>query len=419
MSKYLLGLECESCGHQIGPMDGGNTCPSCGGLLEAKYDYSTLRKTVSRRVWSERAPTIWRWKELLPVSDEHIVSLGEGCTPLVRSKSIADAFGMSSVHLKNDTMNPTFTFKDRSFSVAVSRALEIGQRRAFTYTSGNAGASFAAYARRAGMDAFILVKGWASIQKLAMMRSFGFPVILWDFDTFEPVKEILRRATEELGAYQFTVFNNPYRHEGNKSYAYEIWQDFGEQVPDWVIHPTSSGGGIVGAWKGFEELRLLGLTDRMPRMVAVQPAECAPIELAFRENLEAAPRHGSPRATIAQSMSTDTPVGDGRRVLRAVRQTRGTVVSVTDDEIIGAIADLGRDGIFAEPAGASTVAALRKLVTNGTIQPGESVVCIITGAGLKQPDVVDKVFGAELSRIGATWSEFVTLAEGVWKGDRR
>lgn len=412
--SYVLGLNCEICEEQHLPDYQGNTCRRCGGLLDVVYDYDRIRAGISRKEIDARAPTIWRWREFLPVREESIVTLGEGCTPLLDARNLGPVYGLERLYIKNDTMNPTGTFKDRGYSVAVSKAVEIGTKQAFTYTSGNAGASFAAYARRAGLNAFILVKGWASVEKLAMMRSSGLPVALWDFESFEPVREILRRASEELGAYQFTVFNNPYRHEGNKSYAYEIWQELGERAPDWVIHPTATGGGIVGSWKGFEELRELGLANRLPRMVAVQPAECAPIHKAFLEGLDVAPRFGTPKATIAQSMSSDAPVGEGRRVLSALRESEGVAVTVTDEEILQGIMDLGLEGVFSEPAGASAVAAAKKLARQGVIGPSDTVVCVVTGTGLKQPDVVTQHLGRTVPRIGPNWDEFVGFVDSVW-----
>jgi len=393
-------------------MDMINTCINCGGLLDAYYDYEKMKKEMFFEKTRTRRRDLWRWRELLPITDEsNIVTLGEGGTPLSRCDHISEILGIKNYYVKNDTVNPTGSFKDRSFSVAVSKAKELGVKFGLTYTSGNAGASFAAYMARAGIDAVILVKEWAAREKIGMIKIYGQKMVKLDFDSFSEVTGMLDQVKKNLGVYQFGVFINPFRHEGNKTYAYEIWEDLDGKIPDILIHPVSHGGGIYGAYKGFKELMALGLTSRLPRMIAAQPAESSPIVKAFDEGKIEAEPFGNPKGTIAQSIGTDAPIGRGKRILKCLLDSGGCAVAVSDEEMLMAMKWLGREGIFAEPSAAISVAAAKKLIEKGIIKENETCVSVVTGSGLKQVEASYLAMGEELKMIRAQYDELERLIE--------
>ncbi|OGC00163.1 MAG: hypothetical protein A3G35_16150 [candidate division NC10 bacterium RIFCSPLOWO2_12_FULL_66_18] len=410
MTTAATHLECDDCRARYGLLDPVNTCRGCGGLLDAVYDLEGLRQRLDLDAVLRRPNTVWRWRELLPlVDDNHRVTLGEGGSPLLMCERVGEAIGLRRLAAKNDAMNPTASFKDRSFTISVSKAKELGVRLGFTYTSGNAGASFAAYMAKARIPSVVLVKDWATREKIAMIRIYGCRTVILSYDSFAEVTRMLEEAVKRLGIYQFVLFINPYRHEGYKSYAYELWNDLGRRVPDWVIQPVSNGGGLYGLWKGFRELKALGLADRLPRLVACQPTASPPIVRAFEAGKTVAERFGDPRASIAQSIGSDAPIGGGRRILRALADTRGRAVAATDSAMLEAMALLGRDGLFVEPSSAITVAAAKQLASEGIIGPEDRVVCILTGSGLKQPAAVDQVFPQGLEHIHARIEELEPL----------
>ncbi len=408
-------LQCDDCGRQYSETEALSTCGECGGLLEAQYDFEAVAQDHRRGLFPRRGKSLWRWASLLPVrEDRNIVSLGEGDTPLIGSPKLANVLGVGSLYFKNDSLCPTGSYKDRGYSVAVSKAKELGIRRAITYTSGNAGASFAAYSARAEMDALILVKAWSSPGKIAMIRIFGHPVVKLEFTSYEEVTRLLEFAAQELKMYQFVNFLNPYRHEGNKTYAYEFWHELDGRIPDWVIHPTSTGGGLWGTWKGFNELKELGLTDSLPRMVAAQPDAVAPIVRAFEKRLPYALPFGDPKGSVAQSIGSNAPIGQAKRVLKALYNSHGCAVSVPDKEILEGVKLLASEGIFAEPAGGLTIAALRRLVEQGVVKSHETAICVVTGSGLKQPEIVEMMLGKNIETIPAEPSAFTRIVHRAW-----
>ena len=402
----ITNLICDDCEAEYSHMKKINVCTNCSGLLEACYDHQKMKREIDLDEIRKRKNDVWRWKELLPVIDEsHIVTLGEGATPLLKCAHVADIVGIKNDYVKNDTLNPTASFKDRSFSVAVSKAKEISVKLGLAYTSGNAGASFAAYMARAGMDSVVLVREWATREKIGMIKIYGHKMTKLAFDSFSKVATMLQQAEKKLGVYQFGIFTNPFRHEGNKTYAYEMWEDMEGGIPDVMIHPVSHGGGIYGAYKGFKDLMALGLTDRLPRMVAAQPVSSAPIVKAFNEGKKEAERSGNPKGTIAQSIGSDAPIGKGKRILRCLSDSAGCAVAISDEEMLDAMKWLGKDGIFAEPSAAISVAAAKKLVESGQVDSGETVVSVVTGSGLKQTQASYLAMGEELGTIQARYEE--------------
>jgi threonine synthase len=382
---YAVGFRCDDCGRDFDLSAAVGRCPRCGGLLEIQYDYEAVASRLTRAVASRMWSTMWRWPELLPIRQrESIVSLGEGGTPCIPSLYIGPSLGLNHLYLKNDTLMPTGSFKDRGFAVAMSWANEWGIKRGLTYTSGNAGHSFAAYGRRIMLEGAVLMNSHLDESRYRLQAVFGYPVIKVMYDSFADIDELMPRLADELDTVQFVNFINPVRHEGMKTYAYELYEDLEGRIPDHVVQPMGTGGGYWGAYKGFTELRQLGLVDELPRMHVVQPSATPPVVRAFEEGLAECSPIGDASATIARSIASDDPIGKGRRVLRALSATGGQAVAVGDDDIRWAMHALGTEGIWAEPAGATSVAALRQLLAAGAIEPDERVVCVITGSGLKE-----------------------------------
>lgn len=401
---------CDECGAEIDLRQQVNLCPHCGGMLEVSYDIAKMRSSADR-LRSYTGGSIWQYRDLFPpVSDEHIVTLGEGGTPLVKSRWLGPSLGIENLYFKNDTLMPTGSFKDRGFSLAVSYASEIGVRRGLTYSSGNAGASFSAYSARAGFPGLVLVEYLASDTKKAMILLYGAKAAILEYQNFEQISAMLDGAVQELGCYMFVNFINPVRHEAMKTYAYEIYGQLG-RVPDFSFHPVGTGGGLWGTWKGYQELASLGLTDRLPHMVGVQPSAVCWLKQAVDSGASEGSLYGDSTKTIAQSISGNSPLHGGKRLLNAVRSSGGMAMAVTDEEILEAMRDLGREGIGAEPSSAAGVAAFKQAVAAGKIASTDTVVCVITGTALKQPGVVQMAASMPQRRMQADVGSLRSLLE--------
>jgi threonine synthase len=406
---------CDRCRSRFGLDRPENLCRSCGGLLEIGYDLRQVPADLRERAARARTENMWRWRDLLPVQPATApVSLGEGDSPLLAVGALSERLGLGRLWLKNDTLMPTGSFKDRGFSLAVTVAAQLGIRRAFTYSSGNAGASLAAYAARAGMDAAILVEYLASPVKLAAIRGYGARVISLRFGSSGEIFAALE-AIQGRAPYSFVNFINPVRHEAMKTYAYEICEALDWRAPDVMLHPVGTGGGLYGAWKGFRELHELGWIDRLPRMIGVQPGACPPIVRAVERGDAFAAPAGDPGATIAQSMACDAPIQRGERVLRAIRESGGTAVAVSDDQLREAMSLLGREGILAEPSAASPLAGLLECLRSGAVCAGSEVVCVITGSALKQPADLAGVQGGSIPEVQAgDPGRILQVLDGIW-----
>jgi len=414
--SYATHYLCDRCQTSFELTKSLNTCPSCGGLLETQYDISAMKRDLDPGMFAGRDNTMWRWHEFYPVSSsEFTVSLGEGGTPLVKSVHAANALGLNNLYFKNDTLMPTGSFKDRGFSLAISFAKQLGIERGLTYSSGNAGSSFAAYASRAGIHATVLVEYLANPLKQALISFYGARTATLHFESMNEITAMLEQAVKELGLYQFVNFINPVRHEAMKSYAYEISQAFGWEAPEVMVHPVGTGGGIWGAWKGYCELYELGWIHSKPRMVAVQPQATAHIPRAFKAGERQAGRYGDSSHTIAQSIAADSPIQGGERVLNAVYDSGGFAESVTDEDILEAMKLLGKDGICAEPASAAGLAAVKQGIQNGTIGADDRVVCIITGNGLKQAYLIQEAIPASNVKVQASFPDLQRLLGEVWR----
>jgi len=335
-----------------------------------------------------RNQTIWRWFDFFPVANRSsIVSLGEGGTPLIHAGRLGEKLGLPNLYLKNDTVLPTGSLKDRSNSVGISVAKELGFSTATVISTGNAAASVAAYSAAAGLKSIVMVPSGTAQSKIIQARAYGATVIVVDGDFDGEVAKLYKSAVQEFGWYD-CLSSNPYRDEGKKSYAYEMVDQLDGQIPDWVIHPTAGGTGIYAMWKGYQEFLSLGWIDRAPRLVAAQSEAAAPIVSAFERKL-ADVEPVIARETVAESIQVGNPVSLGWRALVALRESDGTAVALSDDEILEAQALTGSlAGIFAEPAAATSVAAAKKLRDANVIKSGDVVVCNLTGHGLKQPEAI-------------------------------
>jgi threonine synthase len=380
-------LRCPKCRHE--PVSKiVFQCPDCRSVLEVNVEISHLRRADLEAMRQSRDHSIWRWFDFFPVqSRSSIVSLGEGSTPLIHASRLGEKFGIANFYLKNDTVLPTGSLKDRSNSVGLSVAKELGFTTATVMSTGNAAASVAAYAGAAGIKSVVMVPKGTAPSKVIQARAYGATVIVIDGDFDYEVAKLYKSAVQEFGWYD-CLSSNPYRDEGKKSYAYEMVDQLNGQIPDWVIHPTAGGTGIYAMWKGFKEFLSLGWIDRAPKLVAAQSAAAAPVVAAFEKGLtDVEPVIA--RETVAESIQVGNPVSLGWRALEALRESNGAAVALSDKEILEAQALTGSlAGIFAEPAAATSVAAARKLREADVIKQGDLVVCNLTGHGLKQPEAI-------------------------------
>ena len=383
----VSSLRCPKCGKEPESKTVFR-CPSCESILEVNVKIGHLTRADLQAASQSRDHSIWRWFDFFPLeSRKFIVSLGEGCTPLIHATRLGAELDIPRVYLKNDTVLPTGSLKDRSNSVGISKAKELGFAVATVMSTGNAAASVAAYAAAAGMRSVVMVPVGTAPSKIIQARAYGATVVVIDGDFDNEVAKLYKAAIQEFGWYD-CLSSNPYRDEGKKSYAYEMVDQLNGEVPDWVIHPTAGGTGIYAMWKGFQEFRSLGWIQSVPRLVASQSDAAAPISVAFEKGLlDVEPVVA--RETVAESIQVGNPVSLGWRALSALRESNGTAVPLSDEEILDAQSlTARRAGIFAEPAAATSVAAAKRLRAAGVIGPDELVICNLTGHGLKQPESI-------------------------------
>jgi threonine synthase len=380
-------LECSGCGAIFAPDRIHTFCPDCQSPLLARYDLNAVRGRIDRDAVRNRPRGMWRWHELLPVRDPaHHLSLGEGDCPLLPAPRLGAALGLAHLFIKDESFNPTGTFKARGMAAAVSAALELGLRELVVPTAGNAGGALAAYAARAGLAAHVFMPLDAPAANVAEARMLGADVQLVD-GLISDAGRLAAAAAAEHGWFDVSTFKEPYRVEGKKIMGYELAEHFGWSLPDVILYPTGGGTGLVGMWKAFAELAELGWLESRgrPRMVSVQAAGCAPIVRALALGAERAEFFAG-AATLAAGLRVPGPFAD-RLILRSLRESGGTAVAVGDDEILAAQREMARaEGVFAAPEGAATLAALRRLVDEGWVQAQERVVLFNTGSGLKYLD---------------------------------
>jgi threonine synthase len=381
------GLRCPKCRHEPASK-AVFQCSNCRTLLEVHIAIDHLNHSDFARMRQSRDQSIWRWFDFFPVqSRSSIVSLGEGNTPLIYAKRLGERLAVPNLYLKNDTVLPTGSLKDRSNSVGISVAKELGFTTAAVISTGNAAASVAAYSAAAGLKSIVMVPSGTARSKIIQARAYGATVIVIDGDFDNEVAKLYKSAVQEFGWYD-CLSSNPYRDEGKKSYAYEMVDQLDGQIPDWVIHPTAGGTGIYAMWKGYQEFLSLGWIERAPKLVAAQSEAAAPIVAAFEKGLNDV-QPVVARETVAESIQVGSPVSLGWRALAGLRESDGTAIALSDQEILEAQALTGRlAGIFVEPAAATSVAAAKKLRDRGIIGADDMVVCNLTGHGLKQPEAI-------------------------------
>ena len=378
----IAALRCPQCGWEA-VTDDTFVCGSCGAVLEVHMDLGHLTRSDVRVIRSSTDNTLWRWFDFFPVKSRgSVVSLGEGYTPLTRCRRLGEHLGMDRLYVKNDTLLPTGSLKDRSNSVGISRAVELGFDTVSVPSTGNAAASVAAYAAAAGLRSIVMVPAGTDMAKVIQAVACGAEVVTVE-GSLDDIGPFYREAVREFGWYD-CLSTNPYRNEGKKSYAFELFDQLDEHVPNWIIHPTAGGAGLSAMWKGYQELHGLGWAHRFPRLVAAQSAAAAPIAAAL-ESGSATVEPVAAGATVAESIRVGNPRALGLRALRAVRASNGTGVALADEEILEAQGLLSRlAGVFAEPSAAVSLAAAICLRQQGVIRADDMVVCNVTGHGLKQ-----------------------------------
>ncbi|HEV2489925.1 MAG TPA: threonine synthase [Candidatus Acidoferrales bacterium] len=375
----ITHLECSRCKKTHPHTKLLNLC-DCGGPLLARYDLKAAARTLTREALRGRATNMWRYAEILPAREA--VTLGEGMTPLLHAKRLGESLGLRNLYIKDEGLNPTGSFKARGLSAAVSRAKELGAKALATPTAGNAGGALAAYAAKAGIPCVIVMPADTPLANEMECRAFGADVRKLD-GLISDCGKYVAENKDQNGWYEVTTLKEPYRVEGKKTMAYELWEQFEGKLPDVIIYPTGGGVGMIGMWKALEEMEAMGWIGReRPRMVTVQAAGCAPIVDAFEKGIESAPmwEHA---ATIASGLRVPKAIGDFL-ILRAIRESKGTAVAAPDDEILATGRELAaKEGMYAAPEGAATVVAARKLAAKKWIAPDETVVLYNTGSGYK------------------------------------
>ena len=411
MTPPISGLRCRECGRQF-PPEALYVCEWCFGPLEVEYDYEGIARHLDRAAIGRGPLSIWRYAALLPASPAGAVDLGAGYTPLIRADRLAAELGLGELWLKDDTRNPTGSFKDRVASVALTRARELGFKVAACVSTGNLANAVAAHAARAGMECYVFVPADLEQTKITTTAVFGARVIALD-GNYDQVNRLCSEIVDERADWAFANINlRAYYAEGSKTLAFEIAEQLGWQTPDHVVLPIASGSLLTKVDRGFGELARVGLVDgdRRVRISGAQAAGCSPVAQAFRDEAES-PTPVCP-ATIAKSLAIGNPA-DGEAALRSVRASGGSIATASDTEILEAIRLLARtEGIFAETAGGVTVGCLDKLAHDGIVGRDERVVACITGTGLKTVEAFGDAV-SPLAVIEPTFDAFTAL-ESEW-----
>jgi len=389
---FVSGLRCRECGRTY-PAEALHVCDFCFGPLEVTYDYDRVAATMTRARVEAGPRSIWRYADLLPVADASPVDLGAGFTPLVRADRLAAELGLGELWIKDDTANPTGSFKDRVVSVALTKARQLGFKIAACASTGNLANSVAAHAARAGMDSVVLIPHDLERAKVTMTSVYGGRVFAVQ-GSYDDVNRLCAELTSEQPEWAFVNVNvRTYYAEGSKTLAFEVAEQLGWRAPDHVVVPIGSGSQLTKVAKGFQELWQVGLLDEEPsvRVSGAQAEGCSPVATAFAEGTDAI-RPVKPH-TIAKSLAIGNPA-DGWYALDTIRRSGGACASVTDAEVLDGIRLLARtEGIFAETAGGVTIATLAKLAAQGVIRSDERVVAMVTGHGLKTVEALTEVVG--------------------------
>jgi threonine synthase len=381
--KFDFKLACSRCGKKASPEGTPSVCLDCGSPLLAAYPLERIRRCFKPESLSGRPWTMWRYREVMPLmAGEEPVTLGEGGTPLLRLPELADAVGVREVWVKEEGLNPTASFKARGMSAAVTRAAAGGAPGFVAPSAGNAAAALSAYGARAGVPVRVYMPKDTPPPVVAECRAYGAEAVLVD-GVITDCGVRARAYAEQTGYFEVSTLREPYRVEGKKTMGYEVCEQLGWTLPDVIIYPTGGGTGIIGMWKAFAELEALGWIEpgRRPRMCVVQSAGCAPIVRAWAAGAEQAERWPNPQ-TVASGLRVPAALGDFL-ILRAVRESGGAAVAVSDAELLRGADELRRHGVGACPDGGATLAALRRLRVDGQVRESDIVVLFNTGAWLK------------------------------------
>jgi threonine synthase len=363
-------------------------------LLAVKYDFSRIPSNLDEK-WANRSLSVWKYAELLPIEDKRkIVTLGEGGTSLNQCRNLSEKIGIRNFYAKNEGENPTGSFKDRGMTVGVSKALELKLKKVICASTGNTSASLAAYAAKAGLECMVLIpSGKVAFGKLTQAIVHGAKVVQIK-GNFDQALKIVQELCLKRPVYLLNSLN-PFRLEGQKTAAFEIRDQLEGQVPEKLIVPVGNAGNISAIWKGFKELSELGLTERLPQIVGIQAEGAAPIASSLKQGLKEVKFVEKPE-TVATAIRIGSPV-NWKKAAKAVKESNGLVETVSDSEILEAQRLLAQhEGLFVEPASAASVAGLIKLVKMGLVDKDEKIVCILTGHGLKDPEIVLKKFPAPI-----------------------
>jgi threonine synthase len=389
MPKASL-LECSLCKQTYDAGQVANLC-SCGGPLLVRFDLATIRHRWLRRDVPHGPANMWRYAPVLPPSDASIVSLGEGWTPLLRTRRLGSQIGAESLWVKDEGLNPTGSFKARGLSCAVSMCIELGIKKVAIPSAGNAASAMAAYAAAAGIEAHIFMPLDVPQANYLECKAYGAHVTLVDGLISDCGRMVAERGPAE-GWFDVSTLKEPYRIEGKKTMGYEVAEQMGWELPDAIFYPTGGGVGMIGMWKAFDEMDKLGwIGSRRPKMIAVQAEGCQPIVRAFEEG-QTSSRFYEQAHTVAAGLRVPKPLGDVL-TLQAVRESGGTAVAVGDDEMLTAGVQLAStEGIYAAPEGAACVAGLQKLLASGFLKSTDRIVLYNTGSGLKYPEAYSTRF---------------------------
>lgn len=388
MQSYLTHLECTYCLATFSADEPHRLCTECSKVLYPRYDLKSAGESLDPDNLKNRTTNMWRYFEVMPVRDEaNVITLGEGFTPIFKAERLSQSIGTKALYIKDEGINPTASFKARGLGAAVSKAKELGITKLTMPSAGNAAGAMAAYAAKAGLEAYVVMPKDAPLANQIEVTISGGNLNLID-GLISDAGVISRQRAEEEGLFDISTLQEPYRVEGKKTMGYEIAEQMGWDLPDVIIYPTGGGTGIVGMWKAFDEMEEMGwIGPKRPRMFAVQSEGCAPIVRAFREGTEFAEPWENAQ-TMAAGIRVPGAIGD-YLILRAIRESDGGALTVTDDEIrhyMRLVASL--EGMFICPEGAATVVALNKLLVAGDLSVDDNILLLNTGSGLKYLDVM-------------------------------
>lgn len=383
---HFTRLACTACGKEHDRNVPQNVCTSCGKPLFAHYDLAAAGRTLTKEALRGRVSSMWRYREVLPVrNDADIVTLGEGFTPLLHAPRLGARLGMKELYIKDEALNPTASFKARGMAAAVSMAKQFGLKKLAAPSAGNAAGALAAYAARAGMEAYLFMPRDTPRANVIECEQMEAHVTLIDGLITDCGAEVAKRKAAE-GWFDVSTLKEPYRVEGKKTLGYELAEQFEWKLPDAILYPTGGGTGLIGMWKAFDEMEQLGWIGReRPRMFSVQAAGCQPIVRAFEKGEKFAAEHVGAH-TVASGLRVPKAIGDFI-MLDALRRSGGGGVAVSDEEMISSTREVGSaEGVFAAPEGAAGYAALKKLLAAGAVNAGDTTVLFNTSTGLKYLD---------------------------------